>query len=84
MYPLLSECMVHEKANLVMYVTQVLLVRGMMEMILFFIEILILFKYSEEISAHAQRINTSRLQCKICVCFLFWMNLFLLDYEGTT
>lgn len=38
---------------------------------LFFTEILILSKYSEDISAHAQRINTSQLQCKDCVCLLF-------------
>lgn len=37
---------------------------------LFFTEILILSKYSENISAHAQRINTSQLQCKT-VCLLF-------------
>lgn len=36
---------------------------------LFFTEIL--SKYSEDISAHAQRINTSQLQCKNCVCLLF-------------
>lgn len=38
---------------------------------LFFTEILIISKYSDDISAHAQRINTSRLQCKNCVCLPF-------------
>lgn len=38
---------------------------------LFFTEILILSKYSEDISAHAQRINTSQLQWKtVFVCFI--------------
>lgn len=45
---------------------------------LFFTEILILSKYSEDISAHAQRINTSQLQCKNRVCLLFWVYFFSL------
>lgn len=45
---------------------------------LFFTEILILSKSSEDISAHAQRIKKkhSQLQCKNCVCSPFWMCLF--------
>ena len=42
---------------------------------LFFTEILILSKYSEDISAHAQRINTSQLQCKNCL--LAFLNAFI-------
>lgn len=43
---------------------RVSLVRVVLEMICFFTEIWILSKYSEDISARAQRINTSQLQCK--------------------
>lgn len=43
---------------------------------LFFTEILILSKYSEDISAHARRINTSQLQCKNRVCLLFFFFFF--------
>lgn len=65
---------------------QVSLVRVVLEMICFFTEIWILSKYSEDISARARRINTSQLQCKNCVCFLFFLffilNLFLCDHGG--
>lgn len=43
---------------------------------LFFTEILLLSKYSEDISARAQRINTSQLQCKNCL-LPFFLNEFI-------
>lgn len=46
---------------------------------LFFTEILILSKFSD-ISANAQRINTSQLQCKNCVGLLSWIWDFLNIY----
>lgn len=81
MYPLLCECMV-EKASLIMYVK--LLVWWwrwfffFLFWVCFFTKILILSKFSEDISAHAQRINISQLQCRNCVGSLFFGCVYLL------
>lgn len=82
MCPLLCEFTVQLKGNLVMYVKHCwydgakCLVGVLVKMICFSTEILILSKYSENISAHAQRINTSQLQCKSWLaCFFFFLQM---------
>lgn len=47
------------------------------EVFVFLTEVLILSKYSGNISAHAKRINSSQLQCNFCLCVYFCVVFFV-------